>query len=124
MQWHKASLRLLTCVCLLRKLLRESVQGITKPAIRRGGVVRMKSEIYDEIRSVIRKRITEIVEQLVVLDSATTNGKTRKTVTTRDVVFVLNRSSVLHGEASEQTHDHDMTGCDVLATLKKEACEK
>ncbi|KAL1981594.1 hypothetical protein VTN96DRAFT_2418 [Rasamsonia emersonii] len=34
MQWHKASLRLLTCVCLLRKLLRESVQGITKPAIR------------------------------------------------------------------------------------------
>lgn len=27
---------------------------------RRGGVLRMKSEIYDEIRVVIRKRVTEV----------------------------------------------------------------
>ncbi|KAL2011595.1 hypothetical protein VTN00DRAFT_4313 [Thermoascus crustaceus] len=46
---------------------------------RRGGVVRIKREIYEEIRAVVRERLTETMRQLViVMDSATTPGHTRK----------------------------------------------
>ncbi|KAL2221827.1 histone H4.2 [Thermoascus aurantiacus ATCC 26904] len=80
-----------------RKLLRNNIQGITRPAIRRlarrGGVVRIERHIYNEVRVVIRERITEILRQLViVMDSATTPSRSRKTVTTRDIVYVLKRS--------------------------------
>ncbi|KAL1998422.1 hypothetical protein VTN02DRAFT_6197 [Thermoascus thermophilus] len=47
-----------------RKLLRDNIQGITKPAIRRlarrGGVIRIKHEIYEEVRTVVRERLTEV----------------------------------------------------------------
>ncbi|OGM43471.1 hypothetical protein ABOM_007828 [Aspergillus bombycis] len=62
-----------------RRKLRDNILGITKPAIRRlarrGGIVRMKSDIYDEARRAIRDRLTEVV-------------------TTRDVIYALNRVSL------------------------------
>ncbi|CRG84280.1 hypothetical protein PISL3812_01582 [Talaromyces islandicus] len=94
-----------------RKLNRDSILGITnnflfytaKPAIRRlarrGGVVRMSTTIYDEIRKVVQDRLEKILRHLVaVLESSSTPRFERKTVTTRDVVFVLNRmGSTIYG---------------------------
>ncbi|KAL4956058.1 hypothetical protein BDW69DRAFT_181950 [Aspergillus filifer] len=46
------------------KVLRNNIMGITRPAIRRlarrGGVYRMKKEIYNEIRLVLKERLTEM----------------------------------------------------------------
>ncbi|KAL4919744.1 mitochondrial carrier domain-containing protein [Aspergillus aurantiobrunneus] len=65
------------------KTLRDNIQGITHPAIRRlarrGGVYRIKKEIYDEIRVVLRERLQEILRQIVlVLQSATIPSCERK----------------------------------------------
>ncbi|KAF8996070.1 histone-fold-containing protein [Hymenopellis radicata] len=66
-----------------RKILRDNIQGITKPAIRRlarrGGVKRISGLIYEETR--------------VIRDSVTyTEHAKRKTVTALDVVYALKRS--------------------------------
>ncbi|TQB77526.1 hypothetical protein MPDQ_000067 [Monascus purpureus] len=79
-----------------RKLLRDNIQGITKPAIRRlarrGGVVRMKKDIYDEIRNVIKARLTEVIRQVtLIMDSSQTPKVSRTVVTTRDVAYALKR---------------------------------
>ncbi|GFF41021.1 histone H4.2 [Aspergillus udagawae] len=79
-----------------RRFHRDNILGITKPAIRRlarrGGVVRIKTDIYAEIRSVIRGRLREIIFQVVqVLESSKTHRHDRKVITTRDVVYALQR---------------------------------
>ncbi|RWA04959.1 hypothetical protein EKO27_g10143 [Xylaria grammica] len=47
-----------------RKILRDNILGITKPAIRRlarrGGVKRISGTIYEEARTVMRKRLEEV----------------------------------------------------------------
>ncbi|KAJ7661170.1 histone-fold-containing protein [Mycena rosella] len=68
-----------------RKILRDNIQGITKPAIRRlarrGGVKRISGLIYEETRgNVIRDSVTY------------TEHAKRKTVTALDVVYALKRS--------------------------------
>ncbi|KAI9604057.1 hypothetical protein H4Q26_003667 [Puccinia striiformis f. sp. tritici PST-130] len=70
-----------------RKILRDNIQGITKPAIRRlarrGGVKRISGLIYEE---------TEIFLENVIRDSVTyTEHAKRKTVTSLDVVYALKR---------------------------------
>ncbi|THC97895.1 hypothetical protein EYZ11_002646 [Aspergillus tanneri] len=77
---------------------RDSIMGITRPTIRsltatyisrlarRGGVIRMKQEIYDEVRTVVRSRLEVVLKQVVlILDSSTTHKRNRKVVTSRDV---------------------------------------
>ncbi|QKX58516.1 uncharacterized protein TRUGW13939_05640 [Talaromyces rugulosus] len=64
--------------------------GITKPAIRRlarrGGVVRMSTTIYDEVRKAVKDRLEKILYHLVVvLESSSTQRFERKTITTRDM---------------------------------------
>ncbi|KAE8314125.1 hypothetical protein BDV41DRAFT_534255 [Aspergillus transmontanensis] len=64
--------------------------GITRPAIRklarRGGIIRIKSDIYDEARRAIRDRLTEILRQVaLILESSDVHSRQRKVVTTRDV---------------------------------------
>merc|ERR1712045_737914 len=53
-----------------RKTLRESILGITKPAIRRlarrGGVKRISSYIYEETRAVLRSFLENVVRDSVV----------------------------------------------------------
>ncbi|KAA8652526.1 uncharacterized protein ATNIH1004_001430 [Aspergillus tanneri] len=52
---------------------------------RRGGVIRMKQEIYDEVRTVVRSRLEVVLKQVVlILDSSTTHKRNRKVVTSRD----------------------------------------
>ncbi|KAL6238622.1 hypothetical protein BDW75DRAFT_201196 [Aspergillus navahoensis] len=59
---------------------------------RRGGVYRIKKEIYDEIRIVLMQRLTETLKQVcLIMESGTIPSCERKLVTTRDVVYALNR---------------------------------
>ncbi|XP_065011496.1 uncharacterized protein LOC135640718 [Musa acuminata AAA Group] len=70
-----------------RKVLRDNIHGITKPAIRRGGVKRISGLIYEETRGVLK-----IFLENVIRDGVTyTEHARRKTVTTMDVVYALKR---------------------------------
>jgi histone H4 len=74
-----------------RRMLQENIQGITKPAIRRlarrGGVKRISSDIYDEIRGVLRRFLESVIRDSVTY----TEHARRKTVTAMDVVYALKR---------------------------------
>ena len=82
-----------------RKVLRDNIQGITKPAIRRlarrGGVKRISGLIYEETRGVLK-----VFLENVIRDSVTyTEHARRKTVTAMDGEFCLSvalMSCVLH----------------------------
>ena len=74
-----------------RKVLRDSIQGITKPAIRRlarrGGVKRISGLIYEETRSVLKVFVENVIREAVTY----TEHARRKTVTAMDVVYALKR---------------------------------
>ena len=74
-----------------RKVLRDNIQGITKPAIRRlarrGGVKRISGLIYEETRSVLKVFLENVVRDAVTY----TEHARRKTVTAMDVVYALKR---------------------------------
>lgn len=81
-----------------RKILRDNIQGVTKPAIRRlarrGGVKRINGAIYEEIRGVMKVFLENTIRDAVTY---TEYGK-RKTVTTNDVLHALKRQGhVLYG---------------------------
>jgi len=74
-----------------RKILRDNIQGITKPAIRRlcrrGGVKRISGLIYDETRGVLKVFLENVIRDAVTY----TEHAKRKTVTGLDVVYALKR---------------------------------
>jgi histone H4 len=74
-----------------KKNLKETILGITKPAIRRlarrGGVKRISSLIYEETRNVLRGFLENVVRDSVTY----TEHAKRKTVTALDVVYALKR---------------------------------
>ena len=74
-----------------RRVLRDSIQGITKPAIRRlarrGGVKRISGLIYEETRSVLKVFLENVIREAVTY----TEHARRKTVTAMDVVYALKR---------------------------------
>ncbi|KAL2258425.1 hypothetical protein VTK26DRAFT_8276 [Humicola hyalothermophila] len=74
-----------------RKIIKDTIKGITKPAIRRlarrGGVKRISATIYDEARLAIKERLTMIVRDCVTF----TEYRNAKTVTINDVLFALRR---------------------------------
>lgn len=74
-----------------RKVLRDNIQGITKPAIRRlarrGGVKRISGLIYEETRGVLKVFLENITRDAVTY----TEHARRKTVTALDVVYALKR---------------------------------
>jgi histone H4 len=73
------------------RVVRENIQGITKPAIRRlarrGGVKRISGLIYDESRNVLKTMLDHVVQDAVTY----TEHARRKTVTALDVVYSLKR---------------------------------
>ncbi|KAH8047582.1 hypothetical protein JL722_13026 [Aureococcus anophagefferens] len=85
-----------------RKVLRDNIQGITKPAIRRlarrGGVKRISGLIYEETRGVLK-----VFLENVIRDSVTyTEHARRKTVTAMDVVYALKRQGrTLYGRRDQ-----------------------
>jgi histone H4 len=74
-----------------RRVVRENILGITKPAIRRlarrGGVKRLSGLVYDETRSVLKVFLENVVRDAVTY----TEHARRKTVTALDVVYALKR---------------------------------
>merc|ERR1712211_56881 len=71
--------------------LRDNIQGITKPAIRRlarrGGVKRISGLIYEEVRAVLRVFLENVMRDAVTY----TEHAKRKTVLATDVVYALKR---------------------------------
>ncbi|GAX29040.1 histone H4 [Fistulifera solaris] len=74
-----------------RKVLRDNIQGITKPAIRRlarrGGVKRISGFIYEETRGVLKVFLENLIRDSVIY----TDHARRMTVTAMDVVHALKR---------------------------------
>merc|ERR1711942_662 len=74
-----------------RKVLRDNIQGITKPAIRRlarrGGVKRISGLIYEETRVVLKQFLENVLRDTVTY----CEHAKRKTVRPLDVVFALKR---------------------------------
>ncbi|MGH0169804.1 UNVERIFIED_CONTAM: hypothetical protein FKN15_057631 [Acipenser sinensis] len=48
-----------------RKVLRDNIQGITKPAICRGGVKRISGLIYEETRGVLKVFLENVIRDAV-----------------------------------------------------------
>ncbi|KAM5348135.1 hypothetical protein ACJ41O_007959 [Fusarium nematophilum] len=74
-----------------RKILRDTIQGITKPAIRRlarrGGVKRISANIYEDVRAALKSHLETILR-----DCATfVEYRNAKTVTVYDVLHSLRR---------------------------------
>ena len=74
-----------------RKLLRDNIQGVTKSAIRRlarrGGVKRISCDTNEEIRGILTGFLKNVIHDAVLLSE----HARRKTITTNDVVYALNR---------------------------------
>ena len=74
-----------------RRQTRDSLSGITKPAIRRlcrrSGVKRISGLIYDEARVVLRTFLEGVIRDAV----AYTTHARRKTCTASDVIYALKR---------------------------------
>ncbi|EMR70327.1 Histone H4 [Eutypa lata] len=74
-----------------RKILRDNINGITKPAIRRlarrGGVKRISGNIYEDIRAVLKSRLEMILRDCILY----TEYRQAKTVTINDVLHSLKR---------------------------------
>jgi histone H4 len=81
-----------------RRILRDNIEGITKPAIRRlarrGGVKRISGAMYEEVRTVLKTFLEDIIRDAVTY----TEHADRKTVTVMDVVHALKRQGrIMYG---------------------------
>lgn len=74
-----------------RKILKDNIHGITKPAIRRiarrGGVKRISGLIYEDTRGVLKVFLENVIRDAVTY----TNHARRKTVISMDVVYALKK---------------------------------
>ena len=79
-----------------RKVLRNTMQGLTRRAIRRlarrGGVKRITNIVYEETRGVLKASLKSVVEPIVNVVKSGGRG-TRKTIKVEDALFMLNASS-------------------------------
>ncbi|KAH0427846.1 histone H4 [Colletotrichum camelliae] len=75
-----------------RKIMKDTIRGITKLAIRRlarrGGVKRISAMIYDEARTALKDRLTGIIRDCVTY----VEYRGAKTITIYDVIHSLRRS--------------------------------
>ncbi|KAH8150567.1 uncharacterized protein LAJ45_05263 [Morchella importuna] len=74
-----------------RKVMKDTIRGITKPDIRRlarrGGVKRISAQIYEEARHALVTRLKAVLHDCVIY----LEHSSRKTVTVTDVIFALKR---------------------------------
>jgi histone H4 len=72
-----------------RKVLRDNINGVTKPAIRRlarrGGVKRISGSMYEETRGILKEFLQNIIKDVVTV----AKHANRKTVQVYDVVYAL-----------------------------------
>ena len=71
-----------------RKILRDNIQGITKPAIRRlarrGGVKRISGLIYEETRGVLKIFLENVIRDAVTCAFSTPSSRVQCTETDYD----------------------------------------
>ncbi|CAG8600135.1 9829_t:CDS:2 [Gigaspora margarita] len=98
-----------------RKILRDNIQGITKPAIRRlarrGGVKRISGLIYEETRGVLKVFLENVIRDAVTY----TEHAKRKTVTSLDYTL-LNDKDALFTVSESSTCEVDP---ELLEKLRK-----
>lgn len=74
-----------------RKVLRDTISGVTVPAIRRlarrGGIKRISKGIYEETRRITKEFLERVVGDAIMF----TDHARRKTVVSGDVVHALSR---------------------------------
>ena len=74
-----------------RKIGKEPIQGVTKPAIRRlarrGGVKRISGLMYEEIRGITKVYLENVLKDAI----AYTEHARRKTINAMDIVYALKR---------------------------------
>ena len=74
-----------------RRVLRDNIQGITKPAIvrlsRRAGIKRLNGLVYEELRGVLLTHLREVIGNVVMY----TDYNRRKTITEEDVYHAINK---------------------------------
>ena len=79
-----------------RKVLRDNIHGITKPAIqrlmRRGGVKRASSLIYDESRDIMKIWLEQVLKSAITI----VEYERKKTVTSKDVKAALKQHGHLN----------------------------
>lgn len=75
----------------LKKVVSNSVRGVTQPAIRRlarrAGIKRISGLLYDEVRGVLKSFVESVVRDSI----AFTESARRKSVLPSDVVHALRR---------------------------------
>jgi histone H4 len=75
----------------LKKVVKDSVRGVTQPAIRRlarrAGIKRISGLLYDEVRGVLKSFVESIVRDSI----SYTEAAKRKSVQPSDVVHALRR---------------------------------
>jgi histone H4 len=75
----------------LKKVVSNSVRGVTSPAIRRlarrAGIKRISGLLYDEVRGVLKSFVESVVKDSI----AYTEAARRKSVSASDVVHALRR---------------------------------
>ena len=91
-----------------RKVLRDSIQGVTNPAIRRiarrGGVKRMSGLVYDATRVTIKNWLTDVIGGAVLYS----DHAHRKTVTTMDVIYALKCNGLtMYGYGYDMSRQHN-----------------
>ncbi|KAH0559480.1 Histone H4 [Trichoglossum hirsutum] len=74
-----------------RKLVKDTIRGITKGDIRRlarrGGVKRISAPIYEDLRAALAQHLREILKDCAIF----LDHSNRKTITVTDVIFALKR---------------------------------
>ena len=111
-----------------RKVLRDNIQGITKPAIRRlarrGGVKRISGLIYEETRGVLKVTVSSSIfsnlSGLVTLLARNTCSSLTPALTFNDLqVFLENviRDAVTY---TEHARRKTVTAFDVVYALKRQ----
>ncbi|KAG7334554.1 hypothetical protein KOW79_002961 [Hemibagrus wyckioides] len=107
-----------------RKVLRDNIQGITKPAIRRlarrGGVKRISGLIYEETRGVLKVFLENVIRDAVTY----TEHAKRKTVTAMDVVYALKRQGRTLREAGATHSLADRLSSSIMPEPSKTAPKK
>ena len=101
-----------------RKVLRNHMEGITKSDIRRcarrGGVKRISSDVYPEVRSILKSFLQRIVLTAVTY----TEHARRKTVNVYDVIHALKwEGRPMYGFVIQPTYTKKRTSTNVRTTL-------
>jgi len=77
-----------------RKILRDSIDGITKNDIRRlarrGGVKRISLSSYDAVRDALKDFLKDVIHRTIIY----TDHSHRKTVTPQDVIYGLKSKGI------------------------------